>query len=187
MWRRPASACAAGQGLRKRPRCALPPLPSPRLASASFAGFAMASTPFPIVLHDHTKAGIRWRVSIHPELWAEGTTVVRFLKRGRSGRLLDQLCRWSPQGGWAPGHAPSARVPQLLRRRIEAELQRRHRRSRQSSAAAATKPPVHRSSIPGVTEAVSCGRMSFPAFLAMELIEAYLPLWDPRHTASQAH
>jgi hypothetical protein len=57
-------------------------LPPPRLASASFAGFAMASTPFPIVLHDHTKAGIRWRVSIHPELSAEGTTVVRFLKLG---------------------------------------------------------------------------------------------------------
>ncbi|TVS05962.1 MAG: hypothetical protein EA413_05665 [Cyanobium sp. PLM2.Bin73] len=92
---------------------------------------------------------------------------MRFLKRGRSGRLLDQLCRWSPQSGWAPGHAPSARVPQVLRQRIEAELQRRHRRRGASSAAAATQAQVHRSSIPGVSEAISCGRMSVPAFLAM--------------------
>ncbi len=74
------------------------PLLSLRLASASFAGFPMASTPFPVVLHDHTKAVIRWRVSIHPALSAEGTVVVRFLKRGRAGRLLDPLCRLSYQG-----------------------------------------------------------------------------------------
>ena len=35
--RQASSACAAGQGLRQRPRCALPPLPSPRGASVSFA------------------------------------------------------------------------------------------------------------------------------------------------------
>jgi hypothetical protein len=39
--------------------------PSPHLGSASFASFAKASAPFPFVLHDHTKAGILWRVSIH--------------------------------------------------------------------------------------------------------------------------
>jgi len=112
--------------------------------------------------------------------------VVRFLKRGRSVRLLDQLCRWSPQSGWAPGHAAGARVPKVLRQRIEAELQRRHRRRGASSAAAATRAQVHRSSIPGVSKAISCSRMSVPAFLAMELIEADLPLWQPQHAASQA-
>jgi hypothetical protein len=61
----------------------------------------MASTPFPIVLLDRSKAGIRWRVFIRPGLCSEGAVVVRFLKRGRAGRLLDQLCRWSPEGGWA--------------------------------------------------------------------------------------
>ncbi|MGB5133830.1 MAG: hypothetical protein WBN89_01495 [Prochlorococcaceae cyanobacterium] len=70
-------------------------MPSPRLASASFAGFAVESRLFPIVLHDHTKAGIRWRVSIHPELCAEGTVVVRFLKRGRPGRILECSCQQS--------------------------------------------------------------------------------------------
>lgn len=145
----------------------------------------MASTPVPIVLHDHTKAGIRWRVSIHPELSAEGTVVVRFLKRGRPGRLLDQLCRWSPQGGWAPGHRPSCRVPQALQRRIEAELQRHHR-PRREARAIGPQVPGHRR-IAGVSEAISCGRMNFRVFLRMELVEAYLPLWNPRHTPSQAH
>lgn len=53
--------------------------------------------------------GIRWRVSIHPELSAEGSGV-RLLKRGGSGKLLDQLCRWGPQAGWAPGHASCTSV-----------------------------------------------------------------------------
>ena len=37
--RQASSACAAGQGLRQRPRCALPPLPSPRGASVPFGWF----------------------------------------------------------------------------------------------------------------------------------------------------
>ncbi|MFO8237297.1 MAG: hypothetical protein R6U00_03390 [Prochlorococcaceae cyanobacterium] len=45
----------------------------------------MASTPVPIVLHDHTKPGIPWRVFIHPELCSEDAVVVLFLKRGRAG------------------------------------------------------------------------------------------------------
>jgi hypothetical protein len=89
----------------------------------------MASTPFPIVLHDHTRAAIRWRVSIHPELSADGAAVVRFLKRGKHSKLLDQHCRWSPQGGWVAGHGPSAKVPQYLRHRSEAELQQRRAHS----------------------------------------------------------
>ena len=177
------SACAAGQGLRQRPRCALQPLPSPRLASVSFAGFAMASTAFPIVLHDHTREGIRWRVSIQPEQRGAGGVLVRFLKRGRHSKLLDQHCRWFAQGGWACGHAPSARVPQALRLRIEAELQRRHPPMASSTA----QVPIHRGSLPGAAEAISCGGMSFSAFLAMELVEACLP--DPfrRHSAAHGH
>ena len=139
----------------------------------------MASTPFPIVLHDHTRAGIRWRVSIHPELSADGAAVVRFLKRGKQSKLLDQHCRWSPQGGWVAGHGPSAKVPQALRHRIEAELQRRRPRSPASGCTAAG----HRGSLLGAAEAISCGGMSFSAFLALELVEACLPEPYRRHTA----
>ena len=132
----------------------------------------MASTAFPIVLHDHTRAGIRWRVSIQPEHPVAGEVLVRFLKRGKHSKLLDQHCRWSAQGGWARGHAPSSRVPQALRLRIEAELQRRH-----PPMASASQMLIHRGSLPGAAEAISGGGKSFSAFLAMELVEACLP--DP--------
>jgi len=69
--------------------CAHYPLPSPRLDSASFAGFALASPSFPIVLHDHTKAGIRWRVSIHPELSAEDRVVMRCLTPADAASCLN--------------------------------------------------------------------------------------------------
>lgn len=141
----------------------------------------MASTAFPIVLHDQTRAGIRWRVSIHPELSADGVAVVRFLKRGKHSKLLDQHCRWSAQGGWARGHAPSARVPKALRLRIEAELQRRH----PPMASSAAQVPIHRASLPGAAEAINCGGMSFSALLAMELVEACLP--DPFRRSARAH
>ncbi len=141
----------------------------------------MASSAFPIVLHDHTRAGIRWRVSIQPGRSAGVEAVVRFLKRSRQSKLLDQHCRWSPPGGWVAGHGPSAKVPQALRLRIEAELQRRHPPMRSSVA----QVPIHRGSLPGAAEAISGGGMSFSAFLAMELVEACLP--DPFRRSAQAH
>jgi hypothetical protein len=39
----------------------------------------------------------------------------------------------------------------------------------------------------GVTEAVSCGRMPFAAFLAMELVESFLPEPYRRRTSPQLH
>lgn len=144
-------------------------------------GLAVASTAFPIVLHDHTRAGIRWRVSIQPEHRVVGEVVVRFLKRGKHSKLLDQHCRWSAHGAWARGQAPSPLVPQALRLRIEAELQRRHPPMASSSA----QVPIHRGSLRGAAEAISCGGMSFSAFLAMELVEACLP--DPFRRHARAH
>jgi hypothetical protein len=141
----------------------------------------MASTPFPIVLHDHTRASIRWRVSIQPEHRVAGEVLVRFLKRGKHSKLLDQHCRWSARGGWARGHAPSTRVPQALRQRIEAELQRRY----PPMASPAAQVPIHRGSLPGAAEAISGGGISFTAFLAMELVEACLP--DPFGRSARAH
>lgn len=141
----------------------------------------MASTAFPIVLHDHTRASIRWRVSIQPGRSAGGEAVVRFLKRGKHSKLLDQHCRWSAQGGWARGHAPSTRVANALRLRIEAELQRRH----PPVASSAAQLPIHRGSLRGAAEAISCGGMSFSAFLAMEIVEACLP--DPFRRHARAH
>lgn len=143
----------------------------------------MASIAFPIVLHDHTRAGIRWRVSIQPEHSVAGGVLVRFLKRGKHSKLLDQHCRWSAQGGWARGHAPSARVPQALRLRIEAELQRRY----PPMASSAAQVPIHRGSLPGAAEAISCGGMSFSAFLALELVEACLPNPFRRHARAHGH
>ena len=129
----------------------------------------MASTPFPILLHDHTRAGIRWRVSIHPELSADGAAVVRFLKRGKQSKLLDQHCRWSPQGGWARGHAPSSRVPQALRLRTACRIHSGG--TRQPTALSASAPWPEQAAAPqlsasrqaspwcsGLPDAVRCAR-----------------------------
>jgi hypothetical protein len=144
---------------------------------------AGSQAPAPIVLWDHTRGGIRWRVSIHPEIVREGVQVVRFLKRGKTRKLLDQFREWGPQGWICP---PSAKVPIDLVERIERELQRRMPPSG-PSAAGSTRPAIQRVTSMGAREAVSCGRMSFPAFLAMELIEASLP--DPfrRMASPQLH
>ncbi len=172
---RRGKGCASGLAALSRP---CPPRAWLRRPSP---GLAMASTAFPIVLHDHTRAGIRWRVSIQPEHPVAGELSVRFLKRGKHSKLLDQHCRWCAQGGWARGHAPSSRVPQALRLRIEAELQRRH----PPMASSAAQVAIHRGSLPGAAEAISCGGMSFSAFLAMELVEACLP--DPFRRPARAH
>ena len=141
----------------------------------------MASTPFPIVLHDHTRAGIRWRVSIHPEIdRGPGISSVRFLKSGQRGKLLDQIAEWGPEG-WRS--EPSRKVPKPLIQRIEMELQRRHRPSRPQPQAAAGSVGLRSYRVAGVREALSGGRMSFQAFLAMELVEACLPEPYRRHMA----
>jgi hypothetical protein len=97
------------------------------------------------------------------------------LKRSRHSKLLDQLSEWGPDG-WRsqPGsRVPSSRVPKGLLKRIEQELQRRNRPPAQPLPAA--ERLMRGSRVPGVTEAVSGGRLPFPSFLAMELVEAYLP------------
>jgi hypothetical protein len=125
----------------------------------------------PIVLHEHTQDGIRWRVSLHPEIdRGPGISAIRFLKRSRHSKLLDQLSEWGPDG-WRS--LPSSRVPRVLLKRIEQELQRRNRPAAQPLPAA--ERLMRGSRVPGVTEAVSGGRLPFPSFLAMELVEAYLP------------
>jgi hypothetical protein len=103
---------------------------------------------------------------------------VRFLKHGKRSKLLDQIGEWSPQG-WRS--APGPRVPKYLAERIERELQRRSRPPLQPLPPSQQKQRGCR--VPGVTEAISCGRMPFPAFLAMELVEAYLPDLYRQHTA----
>jgi hypothetical protein len=134
---------------------------------------AGSQAPAPIVLWDHTRGGIRWRVSIHPEIVREGVQVVRFLKRGKTRKLLDQFREWGPQGWICP---PSAKVPMDLIERIERELQRRIPPSG-PSAAGGTRPSIHRVTCRGAGEAIRCGGMSFSAFLALDLVEAWLP--DP--------
>ncbi len=125
----------------------------------------MAGPQSPIVIHDHTQAGIRWIITIHPEFQREGFTIVRFLKRGKYRNLVDQLSSWGP-GRWQSG--PGRRVPRSLQERVVAHLQ-------QLRKPAAPKV-ILRSRVEGASEGISCGGMSFPAFLAMELAEAHLQM-----------
>ena len=53
-------------------------------------------------------------------------------------------------------------------------------------APAVTKPAAPRRRFPAQAEAIGSGRMSFPSFLAMELVEVHCPEIYRRHSA-QAH
>jgi hypothetical protein len=134
----------------------------------------------PIVLWDHTQAGIRWRVCLHTEInRGPGVRAVRFVKTGKHGKLLDHIGEWGPHG-W--GGRLSPKIPKYLQDRIAAELRRRILPG-DLPAAGGGGSGSRRGSCGGASEALSCGRMSFQAFLAWDLVEACLP--DPyRHQAA---
>ena len=74
-------------------------------------------------------------------------------------------------------------VPKPLLQRIVLELRRRPRPSQPQPPSAAGSGGLRGTSVAGVREALSGGRMSFQAFLAMELVEPCLPEPYRRHTA----
>jgi hypothetical protein len=153
----------------------------------------MASNP---VLHEATQNGIRWCVVRRLDLSEPGC--VTFQKWGKHDRpLLCQLARWdAEQRRWAMGffRPSSPRVPRYVTAKVEAALVKEFAAKPKPAPSPRPVPggppvpvpiPVRRT-IATASQSVSVGRMSFPSFLAMELVEAHCPEIYRRHTA-QAH
>jgi hypothetical protein len=96
---------------------------------------------------------------------------VSITKRGKHG-ILSQFCgTWDcASKSWAHGEPHS--LPKYLQRLVQKKLEAFHFPPRQEASADSVPVPIRRR-FSGATEAIGNGRMSFPAFLAMELIEAH--------------
>jgi hypothetical protein len=136
-----------------------------------------------ITIHESTMSGISWRAQVSQPV-SPSVATVSINKRGRHG-ILSQFCgTWDcASKSWAHGEPHS--LPKYLQRLVQKKLEAFHFPPRQPASPNAVPVPIRRR-FSGATEAIGNGRMSFPAFLAMELIEAHHLELDLRELPSRA-
>ena len=124
---------------------------------------------------------------------SEHLLMIEISKAGKHGLLLEESRPWDATSKVWRCPRPSG-IPKYLWALLEQKLRQIEPVAVAPSVAlhqkapAVMPSPAHgiRRIFPGASEAIGNGRTSFPAFLAMELVEAHCPEIYRRHTA-QAH
>ncbi|MFS6826178.1 hypothetical protein [Cyanobium sp. ATX-6F1] len=135
-------------------------------------------------LHDSTMSGITWKAAVSEQI-SEHLVMVLFTKAGKNGLLLKESRPWDATCKAWRGTRPS-KIPKYLWALVESRLQEFEPREKLPATKPPSRPLALRRSFPGASESIGNGRISFPSFLAMELIEGYCA--DPfRNHTAQAH
>jgi hypothetical protein len=135
----------------------------------------------PITIYASTLSGITWR-AITGKAVSRHLLMIEISKAGKHGLLLEESRPWDATSKVWRCPRPSG-IPKYLWALIEQKLRQIEpiavtpSFALQQKSAAEMPSPGHgiRRTFPGASEAIGNGRISFPAFLAMELIEAHHP------------
>lgn len=124
-------------------------------------------------------SGITWR-AVTAKAVSENLLMIEISKAGKNGLLLEESRPWDATCKLWRCPRPS-RIPKYLWALLEQKLRQIEPMAVAPSGVQQRKVPAEkaspgqglRRSFPGASEAIGNGRMGFPAFLAMELIEAH--------------
>jgi hypothetical protein len=124
----------------------------------------------PITIYASTMSGITWR-AVTGKAVSEHLLMIEISKAGKRGLLLEESRPWDATSKEWRCHRPS-RIPKYLWAVLEQKLRQIGPLEKPGHAAVQVRSPRRGLSSQEVTLS---GLVPFPAFLAMELIEAHHP------------
>jgi hypothetical protein len=137
-----------------------------------------------VTIHDSSMSGITWKAAVGPQV-SEHLVMIEITKAGKHGFLLEESRPWDATCKVWRCPRPSG-IPKYLWALLTQKLQEFEPRVEVPSPQKPSLPSPLRGSFPGASQSISVGRMSFPSFLAMELVEVHCSESYRRH-AAQAH
>ena len=123
----------------------------------------------PITIYASTMSGITWR-AVTGQAVSQHLLMIEISKAGKNGLLLEESRPWDATGKVWRCPRPS-RIPKYLWELLEQKLRQIEPRQKPGPAAVPVRPRRGLSS----QEVTLSGLVPFPAFLAMELLEAHQP------------
>jgi hypothetical protein len=126
----------------------------------------------PITIYASTMSGITWR-AVTGKAVSEHLLMIEISKAGKHGLLLEESRPWDATSMVWRCPRPSG-IPKYLWALLEQKLSQIELIAQVPAGRSGSGQGIRRI-FPGVSEAIGNGRVSFLAFLAMELIEAHHP------------
>jgi hypothetical protein len=137
----------------------------------------------PITIYSSTMSGITWR-AVTGKAVSQHLLMIEISKAGKHGLLLEESRPWDATSKVWRCPRPSG-IPKYLWSLLEQKLRQMEPIALAPAGRSGSGQGIRRI-FPGANEAIGNGRMSFPAFLAMVLIEAHHPHLYRREFGFQA-